>query len=58
MATHKVAVANWHMDLARIIEESEDGDTVLVHDDEQRELGKRAHGRMCPDKKLTFTVEP
>lgn len=48
---------NWTMALADAIRDACDGDVIVVHNDDMRELGERAKGRMCPNKTLTFQVE-
>lgn len=57
MAKHVVPADNWYTALAALIREAASGDEIVVHDEVQRELARRAQGRMCPGKVLTFTVE-
>lgn len=54
---HVVPAANGTMALADLIEKSSDGDEIIVSSEAMRELGERAHQRMCPTKTLTFTVK-
>ena len=49
--------SNWTMHLADAIEESVDGDIIVVASEDAKELGQRAQRRMCPGKKITFQVE-
>jgi len=56
MSEWKIPHANWHMALAIAIEETQDGDTIVVHNDAERELGEIAKERMCPQKQITFEV--
>ncbi len=56
-ATHYIPQANWHMALADAIEQSKDGDIIVVHNLSMKELAERAHGRMCPGKNIVFQIE-
>jgi hypothetical protein len=53
---YKLPTTNWHMVLADAIEESSDGDTIVVHSDAMKELALSAHDRMCPNKKITDEI--
>ena len=39
------------------INTSKPGDVIVVNTEEQKQLGERAKGRMCPDKDITFEVK-
>lgn len=43
---HTIPHGNWHMALARIIEQANDGDIVVCH------TAEVAKSRMCPNKLL------
>lgn len=45
------------MHLANAIREANPGDVIVVHTDAMKEMGERAHARMCPDKDIIFRVE-
>lgn len=55
-AIHYVPQANWHTALADAIEQSQDGDTIIVHNPSMKELAERALGRMCPGKLIFFQI--
>ena len=55
---HEIPVLNWHMALPKIINDANDGDTIICRTEDQKELAQRAAGRMCPDKHLSFCVPP
>ncbi len=55
---HKIPAANWPTHLADAIEVADDGDVIVCHSGSMKSLAERAHGRMCPDKLLSFPVEP
>jgi len=57
MATHTLSSKNWTNQLATLIEQAKDGDIIIVRSEAQKELGEKAKGRMCPDKKIEFRVE-
>ena len=46
------------MALADKIEQCADGDTIQVHNESMLELARSAHSSMCPNKKITFELEP
>lgn len=56
MAKHSIPITNWTHHLADTIEAAQAGDTIEVASEDVRELAKRAHQRMCPDKALVFVV--
>lgn len=58
MTIHTIKPANWHMQIADAIKRSDDGDTLIVHTDAQKELAERALARMRPGLKLTIEVNP
>ena len=57
MAEYTLLPANWTMTLADLIENSEDGDIIIVSSEAQKELGIRAKNRICPEKSITFLVK-
>ncbi len=48
--------ADWLMKLADAIEDSMDGDVIIVSSEAKQELGQSAKDRMCPDKNVTIVV--
>lgn len=53
---YTIPQANWTRALADLTEKSNDGDVIIVHSEEQKELAERAKSRMCPEKKVEFRV--
>jgi len=53
---HTVPATNWHIELERLLQESEEGDTIIVRSKAMQELAEIARIRMCPDKTLVFKV--
>lgn len=56
MTTYTIPAGNWTIALADAIEQSVDGDVIVVDSDVKVELGQDAKDRMCPEKRLTFEV--
>lgn len=48
---------NWTTKLAAAINDSCDGDIIIVNTPAQKELGERAKLRLCPRKRIIFKVE-
>ena len=55
---HEIPRASWPVALREAIEKVSDGDIILCHSEPMQELGQRAHERMCPEKRLTFEINP
>ena len=53
---HVIPLKNWHMELANAIDNANDGDTIVVHDEDMKQLALSAKSRMCPDKQLEFEL--
>ena len=58
MMRHIISTTDWTTSLADAIEVANNGDTIVCHNDAMVELGKRARSRMCPNKTLTFELNP
>ena len=56
MTIHHLHAANWTAQLADLIGNAADGDTIVVSNEAQAELAAMAHDRMCPAKRLIFEV--
>lgn len=50
---------NWAQHLANAIRNanSEETTRIVVSSHEQRQLGKQAHARMCPEKDIEFVIQ-
>lgn len=57
MARIVLELDNWTEKLINCINNSQDGDTIVVDNESKAELGRRALARMHPEKQLTFEVE-
>ena len=53
---HIIPERNWHMELANTIDNAQDGDTIVVHDEDMERLALRAKSRMCPNRELNFEI--
>ncbi len=53
---HVIPAGNWTTALADTIEQSSNGDIIIVSDEAEKEMGESAKARMCPDKQITFEV--
>ena len=53
---HIIPTTDWHMALAQILETAVDGDIIVVKNESQQELAKRAISRMRPELKVTFVI--
>ena len=51
-----IPTMDWTEYLAEAIEESQDGDVIVVASEVAKQLGERAKSRTCPDKKITFEI--
>lgn len=54
---HTIPAGNWTRALAAKIEQAQDGDEIVVHNEDMKELAESAKQRMCPNKRLVFVVE-
>jgi hypothetical protein len=53
-----VPSSNWGAALADIVDECQDGDTIIVRNESMKELAERAIKRLYPDKKITIQIMP
>ena len=55
---HKIPAGNWTQALVDKIELAKKGDVIEVHSHAMKELAEKARLRMCPQKNITFKVQP
>lgn len=53
---HVIPEINSHTALSDAIRLAHAGDTIACRTEAMKEMGERAHARMCPDKRLEFEV--
>ena len=53
---HRIPAKNWHINLARALEQAEEGDTILVVNSSQKEKAENAKKRMGRDVEIK-TIE-
>ena len=54
---YRITPAGWTTILAAFIDQTQDGDVIVVPSEEMKALAERARRRMCPEKAITFEVE-
>ena len=54
---HEIPRSNWPTALAEAIENADDGDTIVCHNEDMAQLAERARQRMCPKKTLMFEID-
>jgi hypothetical protein len=54
-----IPAVNWTRHLVDAIRNAKPGETtrIIVRSHEERELGLRAHARMCPEKNVEFVIQ-
>ena len=56
--THRILAKNWHSNLTNALEQSQEGDRILVVNTLQKALAKKAKQRICPKKQIYIeTIE-
>lgn len=58
MTTHTIPSGNWTQYLIDAIEQTDEGDTIVVESEAAAELGRKAVERMRPGLHVTFEVRP
>ena len=53
---YDVPAKNWTMVLADFIEQTQDGDVIVIASEAAKELAEKAKNRMCPEKKISFKI--